>query len=49
MSRSALGQLAGNSSRSTQRGVYQPPRCQPTWVSHGQTRSGGAPTVIAWS
>ena len=46
--RSALGQLSGKSSRSTHRGVYQPPRCQPTWVSHGQTCSGGASRVAAW-
>ena len=46
--RSALGQLPGKRRRSTHRGVYQPPRCQPTWVSHGHTCSGGAPRVAAW-
>lgn len=45
--RSALGRLAGKSRASTQRGVYQPPRCQPTWTSHGQTCSGGACSVAA--
>ena len=49
ISRVALGQFAGKSSRSTQRAVYQPPLCQPIWVSHGQTRSGEALMVIAWS
>src|SRR5664279_4710976 len=44
----ALGQLAGNSSRSTQRSVYQPPRCQPIWVSHGQTSAGSASMVTVW-
>ena len=44
----ALGRLAGNSSRSTQRAVYQPPRCQPICTSHGHTRSGGAGMVTAW-
>ena len=41
-SRSALGPLAGNRSRSTHLEVYQPPRCQPIYTSQGQTRSGGA-------
>ena len=44
----ALGQLPGNSSRSTKRGVYQPPRCQPIWTSHGHTWSGGTGMVAAW-
>ena len=43
-----LGQLAGNSSRSTQRAVYQPPRCQPICTSHGHTRAGGAGMATAW-
>jgi hypothetical protein len=47
MSRSALGQFAGKSRRSTQRAVYQPARCQPIWASHGQTDSAGASMVIA--
>jgi hypothetical protein len=45
---SKLGQLPGNSRRSTHPGVYQPPRCQPIWVSHGQTTVGGTSIVVAW-
>ena len=45
MIRSALGRLSGKSRTSTQRGVYQPPRCQPTCTSHGQTCSAGAVKV----
>lgn len=44
----ALGWFSGNSSLSTHRGVYHPPRCQPTWTSHGHTACGGAAMVRAW-
>jgi hypothetical protein len=41
-----LARFAGNSNLSTQRAVYQPPRCQPIWTSHGHTIAGGASMVI---
>lgn len=47
-STSELGRFAGKNTTSTQRGVYQPPRCHPICVSHGQTASGCEAIVMAW-